>query len=357
MGFFASLVDAFRSKPRSNRESIPLESPRRERQVFQESSNRYNGGQSSKTVISGPATDRSDSTYAAMKRRSMSRRRSWFGGRPDADEDVPAVPTLVRTDYNGVSGIKSPTLGRSSRSNGADYYQLPEDKRDRRASHRQNATAIGALPPLPSIPIVTGYVPPPATSTLPDEQRRSRRQSMKSLHRSNSQASTKSRRKSRSFWASSNPDDDDEDVPPVPVLASPSSIRNDPFEEQQQRSQSRGRARSSTHGDGAREPRPVSTASRRSYVPRSAAAGFLKSTNGASEDQRKSYRRSFNLGEGVDLVCVTNEHQVEWEKLMNKNARLEDALFASMGRNSDEETGDRHSNAQALAALEFGVRA
>lgn len=83
----------------------------------------------------------------------------------------------------------------------------------------------------------------------------------------------------------------------------------------------------------------------------------MKSTNGASEDQRKSYRRSFNLGEGVELVCVTDEHRVEWEKLMNKNSRLEDSLFASMGKSPDEEqTGDRHSNAQALAALEFGAR-
>lgn len=339
MGFFTSLVDAFRMKPRA-RESIPLDAPRRNRQAFQESSSRHPTGHASQnTFVSGPAQNPSDLTHAS-KKKSMSRRRSWFGGRIDADEDVPAVPTLVH----------------------ADYYQLPEDKHVSRtavSSHRQNATTVEALPPLPSIPVQTDYVPQePATSTLPAEQRRSRRVTMKPApQRSNSRASTRSKRKSRSFWASSNPDDSDSDVPPVPDLSSvtttPASTCSNPFEDFQSPSPIPG-------NNGTRQPRPVSTASRKSYTPRSAAAGFLKSTNGASEHQRKSYRRSFNLGEGVELVCVTDEHRIEWERLMNKNARLEDSVFASsMGRRTskEEQTGDRFSNAQALAALEFGVRA
>lgn len=358
MGFF-SFLDAFRSKPRSKEHGIPLESPRRGGPVYQDTNSRHHVRHGSRTTNTNYVNE---SNNASTKRRSMSRRRSWFGGKPDADEDIPAMPTLVRTDYNHNGGIKSPTLGRSSRNNGMDYVQLPEDKRDKRTSAfatRQNVTAIGALPPMPTN---ADYTTTPATSTLPAEQRRSRRQSMKSLHRSNSQASTKSRRKSRSFWTSSNPDDEDEDVPPVPALyngTSPDSItRNDPFDDDDD--QTRGRARSSTHGEGQKQPRPVSTASRRSYVPKSAASGFLKSTNGASETQRKSYRRSFNLGEGVELVCVTDEHRIEWEKLMNKHAKMEDSVFDSNDNKDGEEVaeagGNRFSNAQALAALEFGVR-
>lgn len=331
-----------------------MESPRR---VGQNGQDRYNSRHESRT-----ANTESNWNNASTKRRSMSRRRSWFGGKPDADEDVPAMPTLVRTDYNHNGGITSPTLGRSSRKNGEDYIQLPEDKRERKHSTyatRQNVTTLGALPPMPT---TASYTKEPATSSLPAEQRRSRRQSMtKSLYRSNSQASTKSKRKSRSFWASSNPDDSDEDVPPVPALysgASPVSVRNDPFDDEP----TRGRGRTNEDGT-AKEPRPVSTASRRSYRPKSAASGFLKSTNGASEGQRKSYRRSFNLGEGVELVCVTDEHRIEWEKLMNKHGKLDDSVFADSNKDDgdDEETStpggkNRFSNAQALAALEFGTR-
>lgn len=355
MGFL-SFLDAFRSRPRA-KEIVQLEPPRRERSIFQESSNRRDGGPVSKASISAPVTKPSNN---ASRRKSMSRRRSWFGGRPDADEAVPAMPTLVPNDYNSAADIKTPNLGRASKSRGSEYAQLPSDKRERRTStYRQNVTAIGALPGLPAMPTTVYHTTQPATSTLPDEQRRSRRQSMssKSLHRSSSRASTKSKR--RSFWASSNPADDDEEaIPPVPALVrdgTPDSVRNDPMEDLA-RVPSRGRPRSSTNSSGPKPARPVSSASRKSYVPRAAASGFLKSTNGASEDQRKSYRRSFKLGEGVELVCVTDEHRVEWEKLMNKNARLDDSLFASMGRDSDESNdGARFSNAQALAALEFGT--
>jgi hypothetical protein len=342
-----SFLDAFRSKPRTKDRAIKLESPRRERSVFQESSSRRSAGPVSKTTISGPATELSSPSNASTRRKSLLRRRSWFGGKPDAEEDVPAMPTLIRNDYNSPADLKRPYLGQSQRSNGGEYSQLPSNKRDRRTStfsNRQDVTTVSALPALPPMPINASNTAKQATSSLPDEQRRNRRASMKSLYRSPSVTSTKSRRKSRSFWASSNPDDESEEehIPPVPALirgGTPDSARNTSIEElypsQQPQQHTRGHSSAKVSGDPA--PRPLSTCSRKSYTPRSAAAGFLKSTTGASEDQRKSYRRSFKLGENVELVCVSDEHRVEWEKLMNKNGRLEDAVFASLGSRGEEE--------------------
>jgi hypothetical protein len=79
----------------------------------------------------------------------------------------------------------------------------------------------------------------------------------------------------------------------------------------------------------------------------------LKSTNGASDSQRKSYRDSFKLGDGADLVCRSHEQRVAWEKLMSEGAMFNDSHEVVVKEHSPRV--DTFSNAQALAALEFGT--
>ncbi|KAK4507809.1 hypothetical protein PRZ48_001544 [Zasmidium cellare] len=265
-----------------------------------------------------------------------SNRRSWFGGRPDRDEDVPAVPRLVQhtktrdDDVRPGTAITTNTIETQGRRHSI-ARSLSRKKSWFKAQEPQ--VTVEALPPMP----VTVNQPKAATSTLPADQRR-RRNSVKTIERRGSTASTvrPKVKKRSSFWASSNPDDSDSDIPPVPAL-----IRDDS---------------SSDDNQPTRKPRPlstISTSSRKSYTPKSAAKGFLKSTNGASEEQRKSFRRSFHLEDESDLVCLTEEQRIEWAKLMNGQSKSEERADVPQ---TEERKGNRYSNAQALAALEFGVR-
>lgn len=89
-------------------------------------------------------------------------------------------------------------------------------------------------------------------------------------------------------------------------------------------------------------------------MPKSAAKGFLSSTNGASDAARMSYRQSFRIDATTDLVCLTDEQRLEWAKLMKEPHRTYEQPKVAATLANDE---DKYSNAQALAALEFGIRA
>jgi hypothetical protein len=144
-------------------------------------------------------------------------------------------------------------------------------------------------------------------------------------------------------------------VPPVPDLVKDGQISpNESFEEFQRQAERNGGSRTA----GPKGVRPVSTASRKSYTPRSAAAGFLKSTNGATEGQRRSYRNSFKLEDGSDMVCLTDDQRAAWADLMNEGAVFSDPQEAEADTDSKDDVRkdtNRFSNAQALAALEFGT--
>ena len=272
-------------------------------------------------------------------------RRSWFGARPDNEQDVPEVPTIVHSTQYNRKGRDIPLTALPSGSTANKKYS--------------SRGPIDALPTLPAMPFTVDQSAQSTTSSLPADKRRSRHATTNTLQRQPSMTSVKSKRRSRSsFWKSSNPDDSDSDVPPVPALYrgdSSESIRQETSQESIRMS------RHETRTDNGKKPRPVSvvsTASRRSYVPRSAAKGFLKSTTGASDDTRKSFRKSQNIENDVDMVCLTDEQRTEWAKLMAGDLKLGDITStpAADANKSNPFDEPKFSNSQALAALEFGTR-
>lgn len=290
----------------------------------------------------------------SQQNKKNNNRRSWFGGRADPEEDVPAVPRMVQHNENLTDQDLGPGTAITT-----NMTEVGDNRRHSiaRSLHRtkswfksqEPSVTVEALPPMP---VTVAQPAKAATSTLPADQRR-RRNSVKTIERRGSVASTvRPKSKRHSFWASSNPDDSDSDVPPVPALVrdhSPTSSSN----------ASINNVDNTTEKRATRQARPlstVSTASRKSYTPRAAAKGFLKSTNGASDEQRKSFRKSFSLEDDADLVCLTDEQRIEWVKLMNEREKFEARQQPEPARTDEEKASDRYSNAQALAALEFGVR-
>ncbi|EME88914.1 uncharacterized protein MYCFIDRAFT_76297 [Pseudocercospora fijiensis CIRAD86] len=139
------------------------------------------------------------------------------------------------------------------------------------------------------------------------------------------------------------------DVPPVPALVRGASTESSCNEFSDASDDRRRTVRKSTNGEDAKQ-RPLSTASRK-YVPKSAAKGFLQSTNGASDEARESFRQSFHLEDQADMVCLTDEQRLEWAKLMERETKLEDPF-----ESTEDDKNHKFSNSQALAALEFGIR-
>lgn len=215
-------------------------------------------------------------------------------------------------------------------------------------------------------------------------ERGARRRSLRAAFgrpRSKSMASTKSKR--RSWWESSNPDlnfDDEHgedfryDAPPLPPLpqlvqdegrwtpatsvantASPDYsnlvypliVGDQPVHHV-------------TRAGTMKQPRPlsgVSLSSRRKYRPKSAASGFMATVGGRSS-QRHSLMEDGENG----IVLLSDEQQKEWDKLKNLMETLErrenKAAVEMLRQFEDEEeyrNGVAYSNAQALAALEFGT--
>lgn len=310
--------------------------------------------------------DRSKSRASAVRPTSQhgkkNNRRSWFGGRADPDEDVPAVPRLVQQDtnsnaYGPGTAVTTSTVD-ETRPRRHSIARSLSRKKSWFGKSQESEVTVEALPPMP----VNNITQPAkaATSTLPADQRR-RRNSVKTLERRGSTASTiKPRKKRNSFWESSNPDDSDSDVPPVPALVRDGTPDSNSGASSHNVDDTR--TERATRGDGIKQPRPISTistTSRKSYVPRSAAKGFLKSTAVASDEQRKSFRRSFHMEDDAAMVCLTEEQRIEWAKLMNNEGKFEDRSATQQPdpeRTEEDKAKVRYSNAQALAALEFGTR-
>lgn len=269
--------------------------------------------------------------------------RSWFDERLDIDQALPDTPISPFTAPPSAHSVPyGPDLER-------EYLKFSRDSR----------APVEALPTPPLTPCTSERPPlspctserPPLSPTTTMSAYERKDSHISNAHRRKSSTfSTRSRRKSRSsFWESSNPDDSD--VPPVPALsrgASSESITQSISGESVPSSPT-----SSMH----RPMSVASTTSRRSYVPRSAARGFLRSTSGASVETRASFRASFNVKQDVDMVCLTDEQRLEWAKLMAEDVRLGDipTPAAEMGKHHQIGSLDS-SQMQALAALECGAR-
>ena len=286
----------------------------------------------------------------------LKKRRSWFGGRPAA-EDAPAVPALPKSrpvdsgigwggsNANAVSNQTRPGTALTtdnelswSRPTTPQTSQLEKRKSKRLSlskalsSGRTRSKSIISQPPqtpklqkrqsvlgghrnmAPEASPAPAFTPEqtyaePAMSPLLEDSFNKRR-SMQSLHRTptvdkrKSTASVRSQRSQRNtWWQSSNPDDDNAPppVPSVPSLgwsggtATPdSSIAHtaspDYTYQIEQATFAANPIRTVTRGSSIKHPRPVSgvsLSSRKSYKPKNAATGFLKSTS-----QRSSRRHS-----------------------------------------------------------------
>ncbi|SMR44936.1 unnamed protein product [Zymoseptoria tritici ST99CH_3D1] len=344
MGLLSSLVNAFRKSRRDGHDE--LDSSRHERAA----QGRHRGNDAGRGVdiemgrageqIFESGRSQRQSLSRTKSLRGSNKRRSWFGGRADADDDIPAVPAIARNQQaNGNGQPRHVQIQTGYEFRGSWFSN----------NRQQDAGAVADLPTLPAMPVTVVHSTQPATAALPTGQQRARRASMKSQY--SVARSTRSKSKSNSFWASSNPDDSDaENVPPVPALVRDDDNSPDESFESFRHDAARGR---SGKPAGAKGTRPVSTTSRKSYRPKSAASGFLKSTNGATESQRRSYRNSFKLVDGSDMVCLTDDQRVAWAQLMNEGAVFDDKDDED-GKVEVSQPKDRHSNAEALAALEFG---
>ncbi|KAH9814278.1 hypothetical protein Tdes44962_MAKER05716 [Teratosphaeria destructans] len=229
--------------------------------------------------------------------------------------------------------------------------------------------------------------------TLTNPKRIDSQETIQSKRRSLSNVFARSRSKStvsavsnknkrRSWFASSNPDDDDDrsgsstDIPQVPPLVSgngsetpDSSVGTarspDPFKIA---AWAEGTSATGYRDGSISTPRAVSGLSltarrRRSYTPKNAAGGFLSSTSpkAGGSDRRSSYRHSLlDDGDG-GMICLSDEQQREWEKLKHlmdlMEQRQDNGVIAMLRELEEDEERDqrsRFSNAQALAALEFG---
>ncbi|KAK3675478.1 hypothetical protein LTR78_004561 [Recurvomyces mirabilis] len=317
--------------------------------------------------------------------------------RPEA-EDIRPGTALTVDDQIELDTPKTPKLGEPKaekrKSRRLSLGQALKGRTRSKSTASQAAptlekrqSVLGGLrdmaPPVPALPVAS---PPPElidedTGMVPSalvvaEKRKSRRFSLSralTVERRKSTASTKSSR--RSWWQSSNPDDGESSPPPVPAVpaliqddgmrtpdssiaytASPDNsdlIESNPFSD--------GPMRTATRGTTMKQPRPISgisVSSRKSYVPKSAAKGFLRSTSGRMSENRHSLMEDGDGG----TVCLSEEQQKEWDKLkllMDAMDRRHDVGVVGMLREleDDEDGEDRRmfSNAQALAALEFGT--
>lgn len=373
----------------------------------------YNNSSTSEGKKQRRLSRRTSSTSKSSKR--LSRSLSIFGGRADedSDDDIPAVPAIPRA---------SPW--EQQRDQGR-YFGMVDDNPVR------PGTAITSDELYNTAAAATNH-------DAPARNKENRLSRGFSLNRSKSTASRASysskrssstKRKRRSWFApgSSNPDDED-DTPPLPQIPSlvhdgaltPSTDASD-FErflhtshEAAQRRISQRMSQQPTDyerfmresrmyddamGEPAhvahrsskdmKQPRPKSTisAKRGSYAgPRNAAAAFLKTSTEVPPKVRRSWRRSYGPGAhggrapdderalNVDMVCLSDEQQQEWEKLKElmevMEKRQDDGVFGMLRQleeDEDEESFVRHSkherdtergiyeNRDALAALEYGT--
>lgn len=369
---------------------------------------------------------------------NLKKRRSWFGGKPKVDADVPDVPSLHRpTQYDqnrhrydrlqdDVTGPGTAlTTDERVKSSRSQPPEVPDQKLERQRSffgrkRSQSSTSTTKpgkrkswfggradeddAPPLPAMPVqlkAQQQEVAKASSSPPQPAREQRSSRPELLQRSKSATSTSSRRsKRRKSWVkSSNPDSEDEHeevTPPMPPLPALTPDDGELYATDSSVATTRSRAPSAsvdprihtdgtqhaflfedpithvTRGNSIKAPRPLSgmsMSSRKSYVPKNAASGFLKSTTPNS--RRGSTRQSLlEDGEG-GVVFLTEEQQKEWDKVkhlmevmerrQNRGVEgmLQDLEVEESGTTGHERDDDRrrpvHSNTDALAALEFGV--
>ena len=336
---------------------------------------------------------------------NLKKRRSWFGGRPAHEEDVPALPALPPFGgHRFIADMPNEKAARPgtavtaneriswSKSTTPEAYTPKLEKRKSFFHRKRSKSWFGgrpaevdapAVPPMP----MRADIQQRAIDAAPLEREdgEEKRNSRLSLGRASSRSAS-IKRKRKSWLQSSNPDDTDDEpptLPPVPPLAqhdhfytpdsSVATTRSpdqadfvDPavFADSPVRSYP---AESPIHTisrcNSIKQPRPisgVSLSSRRSYVPKNAASGFLKST---TNSRRSSYRHSLlDDGDG-GMMFLSEEQQLEWEKLKKLlevvERRQNDEIIGKLREEDEDEYGNKRdrgldSNAEALAALQFG---
>ena len=280
-------------------------------------------------------------------------RQSWAGGQVQKSDVLP-VPALPRSNRNRSQSSTQPTL--KTRQSWAGGLVQKVD-----------------IPPTPALPRTQEFRHgAESVEAIDGDQKESKRKSLSrvlSRSRTKSEARLKQnsvKRKSSWLPSSSNPADDNQDVKPSPPPL-PALMRDD-GETSLDDSLSRGDSvhrhrpvsgvslkrhrsyvpkyaangfiksteprreqnavsvledeevdlvitRTMSGGNDIHQPRPVSGVSqnRRSYVPQYAANGFLKTTENKREGKPESM---LNNGEG-GIMCLSEEQQSEWDKLKN----------------------------------------
>lgn len=136
-------------------------------------------------------------------------------------------------------------------------------------------------------------------------------------------------------------------VPPVPALVNDGSASPDSLRTLQLRTVSSYSLFPTSTATEAPQPR--------TYQPTSAAKGFLRTTTADPESARRSIRQSLLVDDGGEGMTFFNpEQQREWAKLKHLMEVMEKRQDADVTVNVDGDA-QKYSNAQALAALEFGV--
>lgn len=326
----------------------------------------------------------------------LKKRRSWFGAKVQADEDVPTVPALPSVE-DVRPGTTVTTDDSASWRKAASPSPDAVVKKERRKSifgtrkrskssvpsmHRRslfggNRTIESLPPPIPSMPSIAVNRDPGKTPPLDVHQGLASPKSLNggfSQSRSTSNASV--RKKRRSWFVSSNPDySDDDEPPPIPALiyddgsvTPTSSVPMTRMPPQPCPTDHSIFIKSPVHAvtrvGSTKQSRPASSATlagnRRSYTPRNAANGFLKST---TPDTRSAFRHSLlDDGDG-GIICLSEEQQREWEKLqhlMDVLERRKDQhhLVGTIGEVGEREAKQDRAlfeNSETLAALEFGI--
>ncbi|KAK4545640.1 hypothetical protein LTR36_002593 [Oleoguttula mirabilis] len=361
---------------------------------------------------------------------NLRKRRSWFGGRPAVDENVPDVPTLPlfcsgRNRHmadQSVTGIGRPGTALTtdeqvpwSRSVTPEGYEGKEKRKSIFGSRKRSQSSVSQVkskkrqswfggrasdddaPPMPAAPTTRRMEQTGQQSyavQAPENEgtsgRRLSRSRAPSRPRSKSNVSSKSKRKS--WFQSRNPDDADieEEQPPVPQMpalmydyghATPTPdssvattrspdqsnfIDHNIFADSPVRAfMTEDPVKTMRRGNSIKQPRPISGVSlssrRRSYIPKNAANGFLRSASGNRASQRHSL---LDDGDG-GMICLSEEQQVEWDKLKHlmevMESRQDDGVIGMLRELEEDEHAERrhdrsmYRNDDALAALEFGV--
>jgi len=380
-----------------------------------------NNGASRQPLTALPETTEQRSSRPGIAKQksesNLKKRRSWFGGKRKVDEEIPAVPQLhnpaaeTQPARPGTAVTTDEPISWSRSQTPEDFDRKTERRRSFFGRKRSQSTTSNKskrrswfggradeeeAPPLPPMPIQHSSEQH-HTASAPQQDREKRRTESYSLGRQKRASVASTRSKKRSSWIlpqSSNPDSEDErdePYPPLPPLPALIADDNTSFTPDSSVATTQSPVYSNfmdtstyvlespspfytedpvkqvTRGNSIKSPRPisgVSLSSRRSYVPRNAEKGFLKSTN---QNRRSNIRHSLlDDGEG-GVMMLSDEQQREWDKLKHLLEVMEQRQDQEADRASDyteseadgrsawERRHDPHSNSDALTALEFGV--